>query len=351
MNTPDRARLRFPAEWTPHEAVLLAWPSAADLWQERLLDAQAELVALAHAIADPDPSTGALRGDPLWVLVPDADRRAEAEVALAPLAPRLLDIPFGDIWLRDIAPLVVTDLDGHRACAVFRFNGWGGKYVLPHDAEVADRVADALGWPRLDAPFVLEGGSVEVDGEGTVLTTRQCLLNANRNPGRDQAQVERDLAEYLGAERVLWVTDGLQNDHTDGHIDTLARFVRPGVVVCMAPSGDDDPNRAVLGRVADELAAMRDAAGRPLEVVQIPSPGRLVGDDDRVMPASYVNFYLSNSTVVVPQYGTPYDAAAVAALAPLVPGRRAVGIPARAILEGGGAFHCITQQIPTGGAR
>lgn len=351
MTTPYQAGFAFRAEWAPHEAVLLAWPSAADLWEERLLDAQAELMALATAIADPDPTTGALRGDPIWVLVPDAARRAEAEAALARLKPRVFDIPFGDIWLRDIAPLVIQDAEGKRACAVFRFNGWGEKYILPHDDQVASRVADALGWPRFDAPFVMEGGSVDVDGEGTVLTTEQCLLNENRNPGRDRAQIEQDLLQYLGAKKVLWVTEGLLNDHTDGHIDTIARFIRPGVVVCMAPSGDDDPNREVLERIAAELGAMTDAAGRRLEVVRVPSPGNLVGDDGRVMPASYVNFYISNSTVVVPQYGTAYDLAAVAAIAALFPDHRTIGVSARAILEGGGAFHCITQQIPTGGSR
>lgn len=351
MTTPKRAGYRFPAEWAPHEAVLLAWPSAEDLWQARLEAARLEWVALARAIADPDPVTGALRGDPLWVLVPDAERGQQVQAALGPLCARRLEIPFGDIWLRDIAPLIGVDPAGDRASLVFGFNGWGEKYVLPHDAQVSRRVADDLAWPRFEAPFVLEGGSVDVDGEGTVLTTAQCLLNPNRNPGRDRAQVELDLADYLGADKVLWVTDGLQNDHTDGHIDTIARFVRPGHVVCMAPSGHDDPNREVLDRIAGELATMRDARGRKLEVTRIPSAGRVLGDDGEVMPASYVNYYLSNSTVVVPQYGTPYDGAAVEAIAALYPERRAIGTSARAILEGGGAFHCITQQIPSGGAR
>jgi agmatine deiminase len=350
VSTPKDAGFAFPAEWDPHQAVLLAWPSAVEFWGARLPAAQVEFAALAEAIADPDPDTGAVRGDPLWVLTNSPARKGEAAAALGGLSPTLLDVPHGDLWVRDTAPLVVRAADGRRACAVFRFNGWGGKFDLPDDVRLGGVLADLLRWPRFESPFVLEGGSVEVDGEGTVLTTEQCLLNENRNPGRSRAEIEQGVLQFLGAEKLLWLRRGLENDHTDGHIDTLARFVRPGVVVCMAPSSEDDPNRAVLEEIAADLAGMTDARGRRLEVVRVPSPGRLVGHDGKVMPASYVNFYISNSTVVVPQYGSPYDAAAVAAIGALFPGRRAVGVSGRAILEGGGAFHCITQQIPEGGA-
>jgi agmatine deiminase len=198
----------------------------------------------------------------------------------------------------------------------------------------------------LEHDWVLEGGSVEVDGQGTVLTTRQCLLNPNRNPGLDQADLEKSLREGLGAEKVLWLEEGLIHDHTDGHIDTLARFVAPGVVVCMEAHDVNDPNAATLDRLAADLAGFTDARGRRLRVVRIPSPGVVRDEGGELLPASFVNFYIGNRSVVVPTYGTPYDEAALAELAPLFPGRRILGRSARAILSGGGAFHCITQQQP-----
>ncbi len=330
-----------PAEWNRHSACWLAWPSHAHLWRSNLAPAQAEFAALCVAIAEDG-------GETLDLLVQDDAAEAEARVALAPVLPqvRFHRIPVGDIWLRDTAPIFVKSMDGALRAACFRFNGWGGKYLLPGDDQVAGGVAGIIGLPRLDHDWVLEGGSVEVDGEGTVLTTRQCLLNPNRNPGMSQAEIEAALREGLGAEKVLWLDEGLLNDHTDGHIDTLARFVAPGVVVCMEARDPDDPNAATLDRIAADLAAFTDARGRNLQVLRIPSPGVLVDQEGEPMPASYVNFYIGNRSVVVPTYGTPFDAGAVAAIGRLFPDRRTVGRSARAILSGGGAFHCITQQQP-----
>jgi agmatine deiminase len=323
----------------------VAWPSHEELWQENLPAAQLAFIKLCQAIADPDPGTGAPRGERLHVLVPNDNAARAAKEALAGLGAELHSIRFGDIWLRDTAPIFLTGPRG-VAAARFGFNGWGGKYELPHDDEVSKEVTAASGLPSYAFDFVLEGGSVEVDGQGTVLTTRQCLLNPNRNPGMSQAELEGALKDSLGAEKVLWLGDGLLNDHTDGHIDTVARFVAEARVVCMHPSGADDPNRDVLERLARDLGAFRDARGRTLDVVRIPSPGLIRGEDGEVMPASYVNFYIGNRTVVVPTYGSKWDDEAVAAVGRLFPGRRAVGLDARAILTGGGAFHCITQQVP-----
>jgi agmatine deiminase len=329
-----------PAEWAPHRACWMAWPSHGHLWGANLASAQAEVAGLGLAIAEDG-------GETLEILVQDDRAEAEARAALTPVIGqvRFHRVPVGDIWLRDTAPIFVQGPGGLQA-ACFRFNGWGGKYELPGDADVAGRVATLSGLPRQDWPWILEGGSVEVNGEGTLLTTRQCLLNPNRNPDLDQAAIEAGLRESLGAERVLWLGDGLLNDHTDGHVDTLARFVAPGVVVCMEARDASDPNRGVLDRIASDLAAFRDARGRALEVVRIPSPGLVLNEDGEVMPASFVNFYIGNRTVVVPTYGTAYDEAAVAALANCFPQHRVVGRSARAILSGGGAFHCITQQQP-----
>jgi agmatine deiminase len=332
---------RQPAEWDRHSACWLAWPSHGHLWRENLAPAQAEWAALCRAIAEEG-------GEALDILVQDAAAEAEAGAALAPVIGqvRFHQVPVGDIWLRDTAPIFVKNAAGALQAACFGFNGWGRKYLLPDDDRVAGRVAALSGVPRTDHAWILEGGSVDVDGEGTILTTRQCLLNPNRNPGLDQAEIEAALGDGLGAEKVLWLDEGLLNDHTDGHIDTLARFVAPGVVVCMEARDPADPNAATLDRLAADLAGFTDAKGRKLQVVRIPSPGVVRDEDGELMPASFVNFYIGNRSVVVPTYGTAYDEEAVAALAPLFPNHRVIGRSARAILSGGGAFHCITQQQP-----
>lgn len=334
----ERPRWRQPAEWEPHAACWLAWPSHAELWKSNLGPAQAELTALARAIGD---------GERLEVLVLDAAGEASARAALDGLEVRFHRIPFGDIWLRDIGPIFVADGDGELAAASFVFNGWGGKYHLPGDTEVAAEVGRAAAVPLHEHPFVLEGGAIEVDGLGTALTTRECLLNPNRNPGWSAEDWRRPLRQALGIEHLVWLERGLANDHTDGHIDTLARFVAPGVVVAMTARDPGDPNREALDEIARDLAASHDVRGRRLEVVTVPSPGEVRDADGVLMPASYLNFYIANRTVAVPTYGSPHDEAAVAALAACFPGRRTVGLSAKAILAGGGAFHCISQQQPT----
>ncbi len=347
--TPKSERFRQPAEWERHEAVWLAWPSDASLWAENLAPARDAFVALCAAIADVDPLAGRPRGERIDLLVPDADQEQAALRALAGIPVGVHRVPFGDIWLRDIAPIFVRSPSGAVAAVRFGFNGWGGKYVLPHDDGVSPRIAELSGLPTFSFDWVLEGGSVDVDGLGTCLTTRQCLLNPNRNPGLDAAALERGLGEALGVEKVLWLEEGLVNDHTDGHVDTIARFVAPGVVVCMDPWDREDPNRLVLTDIIRQLGSFTDAKGRPLEVVRLPSPGTVLDREGNVMPASYINFYVGNATVAVPTYGSPYDEAAVEIVTRLFPGRRTVGIAAKAILSGGGAFHCISQQQPAGG--
>ena len=332
----------MPAEWVRHEATWVAWPSHADLWQENLAPARAAFARLVAAIAE---------GETAEVLVPDEEQERVARRALAvgpaPDRVRFHRVPFGDIWLRDTAPIFLEGPERQPATVRFAFNGWGGKYVLEHDDRVAERIAAMAGGRRAFAlPFVLEGGAVEVDGEGSVLTTRQCLLNPNRNPAMSRDEVERAVSGALGAEKVLWLGDGLVNDHTDGHVDTVARFVRPGVVLAMEPRASDDPNREVLRALLRDLGALVDARGRRLEVVTLPSPGRVLDPEGRVLPASYVNFYVANAAVVVPTYGSPFDDEAVERVGALFPGRRTVGVDARAVLSGGGAFHCITQQQP-----
>jgi agmatine deiminase len=321
-----------PPEWAPHKAIWTAWPSAADLWGEDLKPARAEVAAMVSALADRD-------GDRMRVLVNGDEALASARTAIGACA-ELIEAKFGDIWLRDTGPIFTKG----RALG-FRFNGWGGKYVLAHDDKVARAVAAAAGVECASHDFILEAGAIEMDGEGALITTRQCLLNPNRNATWTERGAEAALKQALGVEKILWLDEGLANDHTDGHIDNLARFVGPGRVVCQAPSGKGDPNADVLNEIALSLAAMKDARARQLEVIRIPSPGPVVDEDGDAIPASHMNFLIGNKAVVVPIYSASGDDA-VNALAPLFPGRRVIGLSSNAILTGGGSFHCITQQEP-----
>lgn len=332
--------LNPPAEWAPHAAIWTAWPADPDVWPAGNFEAARDEVAgmvRALAAAGPDGRPG----DSVKLLVhgPEALISAEGEVGDYC---DVIEAPYGDIWLRDIGPI----FHDRQHATTFRFNGWGGKFIYEHDETVSARVAGLAGAERRECPFVMEGGALDWDGEGTVLTTRECLLNANRNPNPDQAAMEKVLADALGMRRVIWLGQGLMNDHTDGHVDNIARFVAPGVVVCQRAANKDDPNAERLDAIADELAASRDARGRMLQVIRIPSPGKVLDDEGQISPASHMNFIIGNSAVVVPTYGTPSAASAIDVLKPLFPGRAVIGLSARHILSGGGAFHCITQQQP-----
>lgn len=328
-----------PAEWAPHRAMWLGFPSHAELWQEDLPEAQAEVAALARALAGPGAErVRLLTGSPEG----DADaRRLLGDVAGIEIVPGA----FGDIWLRDTGPIFARGADGLQAQA-FRFNGWGGKYELEHDDTVAEQIAAAADTPLVRHDFILEGGAVDHDGEGTVLTTGQCVLNPNRNAGWTEAVAEAAFAEALGAGKVLWLGDGLLNDHTDGHVDNLARFVAPGVVACPVAWGRGDPNADAYDDAARRLAGMTDATGRKLQVVRIPSPGFVEGPEGGAIPASHMNFLIANQAVIVPLYEERPGELAVEALKTIFPDRAVIGLPSLAILTGGGSFHCITQQEP-----
>jgi len=314
-------------EWAPHEAVWIGFPSHPELWEDDLEPARVEVVAFARAVhADG-------RGERVLLVAAD-EEAAGAARAMAGDSAEIVVEPFGDIWLRDTAAIIAGD----GRARDFRFNGWGGKYDLPGDDSIGRRLAARRGIADEARDWILEGGAIDGDGTGLVVTTEQCLLNPNRNPELSRADIETRLAADLGYTKVIWLGEGLMRDHTDGHVDNLARFVAPGRLAIPEPA-EDDPNSEVY------LQAARDAAGHDVEIVNLPSPGRVLRDGE-IIPASYMNFYIGNAAVVVPQYGAANDAAAVAAIQALFPDRVAVGLHADAILTGGGSFHCISQQIP-----
>lgn len=322
--------LRAPlSEWSPHAAMWIGFPSDPELWVEDLAPAQLEVAALARAL-----HAGG-QGEEIILVASSPEAAAEAR-RLAPFA-TVIEEPFGDIWLRDTGPIVLGSGNDRRAQG-FGFNGWGGKYDLEGDDSIGERLAASAALPYAKADWILEGGAVDGDGTGLFITTEQCLLNPNRNSGFSRAEVEQRLTRDLGAARVVWLGEGLANDHTDGHVDNLARFVGPSRVALPEPTADD-PNAAVYA----DAAARIEAAG--LELVRLPSPGRIEADGE-IIPASYMNFLIGNAAVVVPLYGSDNDEAAVAAVQALFPSRLAVGLRADHILTGGGSFHCISQQIP-----
>jgi agmatine deiminase len=327
----------IPAEWAPHRAMWVGWPSHPELWDD-LEQARDEVEGLVLALAGPGREQVRLMVGTEEALVGTQGRFAGVEnVTVVPAL-------FGDIWLRDTGPIFGP---GSKTAAAFEFNGWGEKYIYEHDTEVAAQIAEFSGVPLTRHNAILEGGSLDHDGLGTILTTRQCLLNPNRNSCWDENVASIALEEALGARKVIWLGDGLLNDHTDGHVDNLARFVAPGVVACPIAFGLNDPNAEAYDACAAAITASTDAEGTPLKVLRIPSPGMVVDADERPVPASHMNFLIANGAVIVPTYGNAMAARlACEALATVFPDREIIPLPSKTILTGGGSFHCISQQEP-----
>jgi agmatine deiminase len=333
--SPERATV-VPAEWSPHRAIWVGFPSHAELWEDDLAPAQDEAAALVRALAGPG-------AEQVKLLVCGDAAAAEAARRLSGVdGVDIVAGTFGDIWLRDTGPIFLSAGEARA----FRFNGWGGKYVLDGDERVAAQIAGASCARLRRHAFVLEGGALDHDGEGTALTTRECLLNPNRNGGWREGDAERALEDALGVRKVIWLDRGLMNDHTDGHVDNLARFVSPGVAAVPMPFGADDPHAFAYDAAARALAGQTDAAGRAIRVLRLPSPGLVEGPDRISQPASHMNFVIANRAVVVPTYGERAAAFALEGLRAAFPGREVIGLPSRALLTGGGSFHCITQQEP-----
>ena len=339
----------MPPEWAPHRATYLVWPHNRDTWPGKFEAIPPVFARMAAAIAE---------FEPLRLLVADEEMAAAARAAIlaaAGAAARLDRIGFtmvatNDSWIRDHGPIFINRAapgDAPAQVALdFGFNSWGEKYgAFDLDDAVPRRLGERFGFEVVEPPMVLEGGSIDVDGAGTLLTTESCLLNPNRNPALDRAEIERQLKYWLGVSSVLWLGEGIAGDDTDGHVDDLARFVAPATVVTVIEEDRRDENYRVLADNLKRLSAMRDAAGRALKVETLPMPPALFHEGTRV-PASYANFYILNGGVIVPTFGCAQDASAIATLGRLFPGRRVVGIPSSDLVWGLGAIHCLTQQHP-----
>ncbi len=320
---------RLPPEWHPQDWLWIGFPHDSNEWPGFFEAAQAQIVGFANAVAE--------SGQAVRLLVRDAANETAAR-RLVTAKVTLDRRAYGDVWLRDTGPLVMTGDKGDRRARRFGFNGWGGKYLMDGDQTIGAELARDAGLAIDTADWILEGGAIDTDGAGVVVTTEQCLLNPNRNPQLSREEIATRLCADLGFERVLWLGDGLINDHTDGHVDNLARFVAPGVLALPRATGADDPNAAIYA----DAKARAEAFG--VTVREVPSPGR-VERDGRIEPASYMNFAITSKLVVVPTFGTPHDAAGVAAVAALFPDRACLGLPADAVLAGGGGFHCASQQM------
>ncbi|HZO80223.1 MAG TPA: agmatine deiminase family protein [Candidatus Binataceae bacterium] len=345
----------MPAEWEPHRATYLVWPHNRDTWPGKF-DAIAPVFArMAAAIASFEPLRLVVRDEEMAQLAREmllgaAD--AAPEVAPGELLRRIefAVVPTNDSWVRDYGPIFVNRIAGGGAPAQialdFSFNSWGKKYgAFDLDDAVPRRLGERYGFEVIEPGLVLEGGSIDVDGAGTALTTESCLLNPNRNPGLDRTELEERLKYWLGVRAVLWLGAGIAGDDTDGHVDDLARFVAPGTVVTVIEDDPHDANYPALAENLHRLRAMCDADGRPLKVETLPMPPALYYEGTR-LPASYANFYILNGGVLMPTFGCAEDATAAATLERLFPGRRVVGIPSRDLVWGLGAIHCLTQQHP-----
>ncbi|MDP8984222.1 MAG: agmatine deiminase [Pseudomonadota bacterium] len=347
----------MPAEYERHSGCWMLWPERPDNWREGAKPAQAAFAAVAAAIA---------QGEPVTVGV-SAAQFQNARARLHP-AVRLIELSSNDAWIRDSGPTFVIDAKGRRRGIDWTFNAWGGLqgglyFPWDRDDEVAQKVLEIEGADRYRPSFVLEGGAIHVDGQGTCLTTEECLLNPNRNGEASRAEVEALLQRYLAVTTVIWLGKGVYLDETGGHIDELACFTAPGQVALTWTEDRKDPQYEISCDAYERLRRARDARGRQLTIHKIHQPGPLymtadeaAGIDVRAgsrprrvgdrLPASYINFYIANKCVVMPLYDKRWDVAAARTLKRLFPSRKVIGVPTREVLLGGGNIHCITQQVP-----
>jgi agmatine deiminase len=341
-DVPAALGYRWPAEWELHAATWLSWPHNRNSWPGRFEPVPAQFAQFVRAVAEVEPVQILAGGEAVW---------AEASRLVGHLPNVTLhDVPTNDAWCRDHGPtFLVGPIEEPPALVDWEYNAWGGKYPpFDLDNQVPGRIAELRRKRRFAPGIVLEGGAIEGNGCGTLLTTESCLLNPNRNADLPRTVLETILAEYLGVRKILWLADAeLEGDDTDGHIDQLARFVNPTTVVAAWVDDPDDPNHGPLQSIHRQLSQMTDQDGRPLEIVRLPLPSpKFVGQQR--LPASYLNFYIANGLVAVPQFGDPADSVAIGILAQLFPSRTVRGLPSLDLIWGLGSFHCLSQQEPAG---
>ena len=342
--TPSSLGYAMPAEWAPHRATWLSWPHNRETWPTELETVRDVWLQMICALAPYEQ---------VHLLVPDeaVERDVAARLRKAGTAMEnvtLVKLPTVDVWMRDYGPTFVVRGAGDQplACNDWIFNGWGGKYrSYEEDDRIAPAIARLLDVPVFAQDMILEGGSIEVNGAGTCLTTEQCLLNRNRNPHLSREQIEQRLKEALGASHVLWLGEGIAGDDTDGHIDDIARFVDPTTVVCAVESDPQDENYRSLRENFERLRDAKDQNGKKLSVVPLPCPAPLGSPGGR-LPASYANFYIANDMVLVPVFDDPRDRQALGILQDLSPQRKVLGLRCNEVVAGLGALHCVTQQEP-----
>ena len=332
----------LPAEWAPQDAVQLTWPRADGDFARWFDAVERNFLAIAAAIARYEPLLVTTAGDK------DALRKRLLRAGVPTERLRVYVVPSNDVWARDHGPITVFR-NRQPVHLDFTFNGWGGKFDAGEDDQITRRLARQNAWsaPVETVDFVLEGGGIEADGAGTLLTTERCLLAPTRNPGLSKAQVEDKLKQWFGLTRVLWLKRGdLLGDDTDGHIDTIARFCDPGTIAYQACDDRQDAHYEELSAMATELEALRDPWDKPYRLVPLPLPPAIHDESGRRLPAGYPNFLIVNGAVLVPTYGCATDAAALERLRPCFPGREIVGIDCRALIHQYGSLHCLTMQIP-----
>ena len=346
MPTPAELGFYMPAEWHAHAATWLSWPKDPETWPDRVPQAEQIFLQMMEALA-PNETVNLLVNDA-------ATEKLVRERCVFPGAAniRFHQIETVDSWIRDYGPNFLIHNNGGLAYNDWVFNAWGNKYEeLKKDDSIPSRLEKTLNVPRFEPGIVMEGGSIDVNGEGCVLTTEQCLLNPNRNPSLSRDEIEKHLKDYLGVQKLLWLGEGIIGDDTDGHIDDIARFVESNVIVCALEDDPEDANYALLNDNLNRLEKMTDASGRPFEIVTLPMPGAVGGSStdtrnlDR-LPASYANFYIANNVVLAPIFGHANDQRAIDTLQRVFPDRRVVGINCEPLVWGMGTIHCVSQQQP-----
>jgi agmatine deiminase len=342
--TPASLGYRMPAEWEPHSGTWLTWPHNLETWPDQdMQQVETEFLSIIQPLA---------KDESVHILVNDEEMKGSVTSTLNDNKVEmknifLHDIPTNDSWIRDYGPNFIIQRDGNVATNDWDFDSWGRKYKWELDDLAGTVIAEELGFHHFKPEIVLEGGAIEVNGAGTCVTTKSCILNPNRNNGISSEDMETVLKDYLGISKVIWLHGEMEGDDTNGHIDNLARFVNPTTMVCAVEEDENDPNYPCLKKNFDRLKTATDQDDKALKIIALPMPGHIGSPSER-LPASYANFYIANHSVLVPVYNHPNDKQALAILSPLFPEREIIPIPSTTLIWGLGGVHCLTKQQPAG---